>query len=115
MLPPAPRHYMLSSSLPGAGLPSERLARIAARRAFVTLKAVFLEAVSDLPGATGDWLRHQVRAAETPGDLWMLRAPAYAALAGPEQRARRHALRRGLEMLFPDSELLPAHSGFSPF
>jgi hypothetical protein len=110
----APRHFVASPGLPGAGLPSDRAARLAARRAFVILKHAFQNAVSDLADTHADWLRHQVRAAEEPTDLWLLRAPVFAALAGPspDHRQRRQALRRGLEQLFPDSE--PA-SAFSPF
>ncbi len=106
MLPTAPRHFMPSPALPGAGLPHDRLARLAARRAFVVLKTSFHDAVDDMPGSSGDWLRHQVRSAEEPTDLWLLRAPVFAALAGNtlDKRQRRHALRRSLETLFPDSE-----------
>ena len=110
MLPTAPRHFLPSPALPGVGLPHDRAARMAARRAFVLLKDSFQHAVSDLGGSSGDWLRHQVRAAEEPTDLWLLRAPVYAALAGNglEVRQRRAALRSGLQKLFPDSE--PASS-----
>jgi hypothetical protein len=97
---------MPSPALPGAGLPHDRLARLAARRAFVVLKLAFQHAVADVPGSEGSWLRHQVRSAEEPTDLWLLRAPVFAALAGAgaEKRPRRHDLRRNLELLFPDSE-----------
>ena len=46
----------------------------------------------------------QVQAAEGPVDLWLLRAPVFAALVGvdTEQRQRRQALRRGLDSMFPD-------------
>jgi hypothetical protein len=112
----APRHFVSSPGLPGVGLPSDRLARIAARRAFVVLKNSFHEAVSDLDGAQAEWLRGQVRAAEEPTDLLLLRAPVFAALAdgGLEHRQRRHALRRGLSVLFPSIETGPA-SGFAAF
>jgi hypothetical protein len=108
----SPRHFSPGAGLPGAGLPGDRGARLAARRAFVDLKLTFLTA---LDGSVGtDWLRTQVRAAEEPVDLWLLRAPVLAALAGgtPEQRQRRQLLRRGLDSVFPDLE--PA-SGFAPF
>jgi hypothetical protein len=101
----APRHFVATPALPGAGLPHDRLAQLAARQAFVALKSCFSDAVSALPGARGDWLRQQVRAAEEPVDLWMLRAPVFAGLAGDDaqRRARRHQLRRGLDSLFLDS------------
>ena len=114
MLPTAPRHFMPSPGLPGAGLPHDRMARLAARQAFVVLKATFMHAVDDLEGDEGDWLRHQVRAAEEPTDLWLLRAPVFAALAGvgSERQIRRRALRRGIGTLFPETG--PA-SGFVLF
>jgi hypothetical protein len=112
--PAAPRHFGPSPVLPGAGLPSDRAAQVAARRAFVLLKASFAEAVAALPGRQGDWLRHQVRASEEPGALWLLRGPVFAALAGgaTEHRQRRRLLQRGLEQLFPDSDR--QRSDFSP-
>jgi hypothetical protein len=111
----APRHFVASSALPGAGLPSDRLAQLAARHAFVVLKNCFQQAVDDVVDTHADWLRRQVRAAEEPTDLWLLRAPVFAVLAGAglERRQRRQALRRSLETLFPDSE--PATSGFASF
>jgi hypothetical protein len=94
-----------------AGLPGDRQAHAAARRAFVDLKRTFMHALEDLPGV--DWLKAQVRAAEEPVDLWLLRAPAFAALAGtdPQVRQRRQQLRRGLDSVFPD---LDEASGFTP-
>lgn len=103
----APRDFT-----PGAGLPGDRGARLAARQAFVSLKLTFLEALELLPNA--DWLRVQVRAAEEPVDLWLLRAPVFAALTGvdTEQRSRRQMLRRSLDSMFPDLD--GPHSGFAP-
>ena len=110
----APRHFSPGASLPDAGMPSDRAARIAARQAFVMLKLTFLHAleVADSAGSV-EWLRKQVRCAEEPVDLWLLRAPVYAALAGTneEHRSRRRILRRGLDTIFPDLE--PA-SAFTP-
>lgn len=101
-----PRDYT-----PGAGMPNDRHARIAARRAFVLLKLTFLEALEQVPQA--DWLRVQVVAAEEPVDLWLLRAPVFAALSGvdADQRSRRQMLRRGLDSMFPD---LDDASHFNP-
>lgn len=114
MQPAAPRHFMPSNALPGAGLPHDRLALLAARHAFVDLKLSFQQAVADIDGAEGAWLRHQVRSAEQPSDLWLLRAPVFAALAGGglDSRRRRLSLRQALAALFPDSEL---PSAFCPF
>ena len=97
--------------MPGAGMPGDRGARMAARQAFVDLKQTFLHALPATPEA--DWLHALVRAAEEPVDLWLLRAPVFAALAGGalEQRQRRQQLRRGLDSVFPDLE---PPSAFSP-
>ena len=107
----APRHFSPGANLPDADLPSHRAARMAARQAFVDLKQTFLQALDAADGA--DWLRKQVRSAEEPVDLWLLRAPVYAVLAGAddEHRERRRALRRGLDTIFPDLE---PESAFTP-
>jgi hypothetical protein len=101
----APRHFVASPALPGAGLPHDRMAQMAARQAFVALKRSFIDAVAGLPGERGEWLRLQVRSAEEPTDLWLLRAPVFAGLAGDDvtRSACRRQLRRGLDSLFLDS------------
>jgi hypothetical protein len=85
-----------------AGLPGDRQAHAAARRAFVDLKRTFMHALAGIDSI--DWLQAQVRAAEEPVDLWLLRAPAFAALAGADAavRQRRQQLRRGLDSVFPE-------------
>lgn len=111
----APRHFIQSSSLTGAGLPQDRLARLAARQAFVSLKGHFLEAVATLPGPRGAWLRQQVRGSEEPGDLWLLRAPVFDSLAGTDafHRQQRQQLRRALDSLFLEDTNPPScFSGF---
>ncbi len=138
----APRHFLPGPGVPGAGLPHDRFARVAARRAFVELKQTFLDALDVLPAVrpgagagvvTGagsgagagagvlagvadvEWLRQQVRSAEEPEDLWLLRALAFAALAGTDGERRRHrqALRRSLDRLFPDTEASAPSSIFA--
>ena len=96
----------------GAGMPGDRGARMAARQAFVSLKNSFLDALSAATGA--EWLRVQVRAAEEPVDLWLLRAPVFAVLCGVDTdcRQRRQSLRRSLDSMFPE---LDEPSGFTPF
>ena len=97
--------------------PHDRSARLAARRSFVGLKQSFMQAVARLDGPEGDWLRRQVRSAEDPIDLWLLRASVFAALRQsnePDGRAWRDTLRRGLDSLFPDTNAGPA-SGFASF
>jgi hypothetical protein len=104
MLSAEPRQYS-----PGCGMPGDRSARLAARHAFVNLKLDFMTALADVPGTA--WLQTQVRSAEEPVDLWLLRAPVFAVLGGadPGYRQRRQQLRRGLDSIFPD---LDHASGF---
>lgn len=114
----APRHFVQSglhrAGLPGAGLPNDRMARIAARRAFVDLKQDFMHAVAALDDPRGHWLRDQVRKAEEPEDLLMLRGHVFASLSGRDAgfTERRRMLRRSLDSLFPDSA---PRSGFMDF
>lgn len=102
----APRDFT-----PGAGLRGDRGARLAARQAFVSLKRSFLDALETVPAA--EWLRVQVRAAEEPVDLWLLRAPVFAALGRMDAdcRSHRQRLHRSLDSIFPD---LDTGSGFMP-
>jgi len=96
--------------LPGPGLPQDRHARIAARRTFVALKHRFMAAVADIGGQRADWLRFQVRQAQEPVDLWLLRGMVFEALGreGPATERTQTELSRVLDSVFPDSgELLP--------
>lgn len=101
----APRHFVADGGLPGAGLPNDRLARMAARRVFVDLKQNFMHAVAALDDDRGRWLRDQVRQAEEPEDLLLLRGHVFASLSGLDagRTERRRMLRRSLDSLFPDS------------
>lgn len=109
-----PRQFFTATALPGAGLPHDRMSRLAARRAFVDLKTVFIAAVTEIPGRHGDWLRSQIRAAEEPVDLWLLRAPVLQTLASRDEAATRwrRQLRSSLETLFPDCEQASAFGAF---
>jgi hypothetical protein len=86
---------------------------VAARRAFVDMKQRFMEAVNGIAGSRGEWLRYQVRHANDPVDLWLLRGAVFAALPArePESRRMRLDLHRALDTVFPDSgdidEMLP--------
>ena len=86
-----------------AGMPADRHARIAARRAFVGMKQLFGRAVENLEHRKGAWLRAQVRAAEDPIDLWLLRGPLLAALREDEVATRklRAELYKSLDNTFP--------------
>ena len=55
-----------AAALPGFGMPDERLARLAARRAFVDLKISFMRATADIQGHTGQLLQRKVAAHVKP-------------------------------------------------
>jgi len=77
--------------------------RIESRRAFVEMKQLFMRAVENLAHRKAAWLRAQVRAAEDPVDLWLLRGPLLSALREDDlaTRAMRAALYRALDHAFP--------------
>jgi hypothetical protein len=87
------------------GMPQDRLARLAARQAFVDLKHDFMVAVAGLPGARGEVLRHLVRKAEDADTLWRARHALFRELQGndPDSCSVRHSLTTGLDSLFLDS------------
>ena len=107
----APRHHLARTALSGAGMPDDRMARIAARKAFVNLKQAYLAAVEALPGPRADWLRFQIRHAAEPADLWLLRAAVFDALPRQGGDRERETLQRGIESVFPRSH---GSSGFAP-
>jgi len=88
-----------------AALPETRAGRIESRRAFVEMKQLFLRAVENLAHRKGAWLRAQVRAAEDPVDLWLLRGPLLSALREDDvaTRTMRAALYRSLDRTFPEA------------
>jgi hypothetical protein len=87
------------------GLPQDRQARLAARRAFVEMKLLFLRATASLEDRKGEWLRLQVRRANDPIDLWILRGPVLRALSLDDRRHRglRAELYRSLDSIFPEA------------
>jgi hypothetical protein len=88
------------------GLPaSTQAARIESRRAFVEMKQLFMRAVENLEHRKGAWLRAQVRSAEDPIDLWLLRGPLLATLREDDvaTRTMRAALYRTLDRTFPEA------------
>jgi hypothetical protein len=89
----------------GAGMPQDRAARFAARRAFVEMKLLFLRATAPLEDRKGEWLRHQVRQANDPLDLWLLRGPVLRSLSQDDRRHRalRAELYRSLDSIFPEA------------
>jgi hypothetical protein len=91
------------------GMPADRAARIAARRAFVDMKSLFMRSVENLQHRKGAWLRSQVRAAEDPLDLWLIRGPLLAALREDDRtRSMRAELYRSLDNTFPQAFGAPA-------
>ena len=90
-------------------MPQQRLQRVAARRSFVEMKRLFIEAVAGVEGGRGDWLRRQVRQTEAPVDLWLLRGAVYSALGGDAARRcqQRLDLHQALDSVFPDSSFTP--------
>lgn len=103
-----PRHYTAEPASRGllgcSVMPQQRLARLAARRAFVELKQRFIDAVAEVEGSRGQWLRRQVRQTEAPLDLWLLRGAVFDALRGSaEARFRtRLDLHQALDSVLPD-------------
>jgi hypothetical protein len=106
-------HLAHGIDLPGSGMPQERLAQIAARRAFVEMKQRFMAAVDPLPGADGAWLRERVRRTQQPIELWNLRDAVFATLpmSLPDSRRMRLELHSVLDTAFPDSGDLTAPMG----
>lgn len=88
-----------------SGMPQDRETRMAARRAFVEMKLLFLRATGPLEDRKGEWLRHQVRQATDPIDLWLLRGPVLRALSNDDLRNRglRAELYRSLDSIFPEA------------
>jgi hypothetical protein len=82
-----------------------RSARIESRRAFVEMKRLFMRAVENLEHRKGAWLRSQVRGAEDPIDLWLLRGPLLATLREDDvaTRTMRAALYKSLDRTFPEA------------
>ncbi|HEV8688924.1 MAG TPA: hypothetical protein VGQ91_01410 [Ideonella sp.] len=81
------------------GLPQDREARLAARRAFVDMKLLFLRATATLEDRKGEWLRNQVRLASEPIDLWLLRGPVLRVLSAPRKRHSTFPSPEGIEEL----------------
>jgi hypothetical protein len=85
------------------GLPDERLARVAARRAFVEMKQAFMRATADIDGPVGEMLQRNVRVATEAMQLWRLRSVVLSSLAAGHERTPIHRLElhRQLDSLFP--------------
>lgn len=93
----APVLPMPAEALAAGGMPQERLARIAARRAFVEMKQAYMNATSDIASTTAALLQHKVRRASEPWELWSLRAVILASLPADHERTVDHRLKLGRE------------------
>ncbi len=85
------------------GMPSERLARVAARRAFVEMKLRFMQAAQDVPGPRGERLAARVRSSSQAVELWRLRDELFEALDCDSERSELHRqeIRQQLNQVFP--------------
>lgn len=93
------------ASLQSFGMPDERLARVAARCAFVELKQVFMRAVADIDGAIGAMLQRQIESATEAAELWHMRTTVWDALSAEHDTTPHHrlALRSHLDNMFPEN------------
>ena len=84
------------------GPPQERLARVAARRAFVEMKQSYMDAVSDIDSGAAELLRHKVRKASESWELWSLRAVILASLRVDHERTLGHRMKleRDFDIIF---------------
>ncbi|HET7524726.1 MAG TPA: hypothetical protein VFK10_02180 [Burkholderiaceae bacterium] len=90
-----------------ASEPVERDDRIAARRNFVHVKRCFMAAVERVDGRRGLWLRDQVRQANEPVDLWLLRGAVFDAVSsrGPAaSQELRLELQLALDSVMPSAD-----------
>lgn len=87
-----------------SGTPQDRLARVAARRAFVEMKQCFMRAVADAEGAHVPLLQRHVRQTSEVMDLWVLREVVIESLPRDSMVGERHRreLRAHLDATFPE-------------
>jgi hypothetical protein len=87
-----------------SGTPQDRLARVAARRAFVEMKQCFMRAVADAEGAHVPLLQWHVRQTTDVMDLWVLRDVVIESLPRDSVVGERHRreLQSHLDAAFPD-------------
>lgn len=86
------------------GMPDERLARMAARRAFVEMKSSFMRAVAQIEGQAGATLQRKVRLSGEVVELWRLRHAVLGALPRDtvESIYMRQELMHQLDSAFPE-------------
>lgn len=93
-----------AADLQGFGMPEDRLARMAARRAFVEMKTCFMRAAAEIEGGTGALLQRKVRMAGEVIELWRLRHAVLAALPRDKASAEVHRreLQQQIDSAFPE-------------
>jgi hypothetical protein len=91
-----------TAALQSFGMPEERLARMAARRAFVEMKLRFMQAAQDIPGHRGQSLARRIRSSTEAIELWRLRDELFSALdlSGDRKSLHQQELRRQLSGAF---------------
>lgn len=90
------------------GMPAERMARLAARRAFVEIKQCFMQATASMAGPQAASLREKVRQADEAIELWLLRHEVLDGLPARGMggaRGLRHELARRIDSVFSASTL----------
>lgn len=100
---PEPSNTFTAEPLP-FGMPDERLARMAARRAFVEMKSSFMRAAAQIEGHLGATLQRQVRLSGEVMELWRLRHTVLGALPRDtvESIYMRQELMHQLDSAFPE-------------
>jgi hypothetical protein len=93
-----------AADLHAFGMPEDRLARMAARRAFVEMKTCFINAAAEIEGATGALLQRKVRMAGEVIELWRIRHAVLAALPRDKASADMHRreLTQQIDSAFPE-------------
>ena len=105
--------HSLSAPTHAAEGPDTRLARMAARRAFVEMKQCFMRAAADIAGDIGESLQAAIRQSSEVTELWRLRSALFDALPqdGAPGALHRRELRQHLDSAFPDAG---EDTGFTP-
>ncbi len=96
--------FKRAADLQAFGMPEDRMARMAARRAFVEMKTCFMDAVAEIEGGTGALLQRKVRMAGEVIELWRLHRAVLAALPRGTTSAEMHRreLTQQIDSAFPE-------------
>jgi hypothetical protein len=101
-----------AAAIHGHGLLDARMARVAARRAFVEMKQCFMRAAAEIDGDEGGELQRQVRQSTEVTELWRLRSALFGALPRDTVPSElRDELRQHLDSAFPEAG---PDTGFTP-